>query len=64
MNYNKRCYRQIIEYALGQGYEFVDFLSVDLDRQQKQIILRHDIDYSPSIALEMAEIDAKFTTRK
>jgi hypothetical protein len=60
MNYDKPSYRQILEYALGQGYEFVDFLSLDLKRQQKQIILRHDIDYSPTMALEMAEIDTSY----
>lgn len=48
MKYSKQSYKQILEYALDQGCEFVDFLSVDLGRQQKQVILRHDIDYSPA----------------
>lgn len=58
MKYDKQSYRQILECAVNQGYEFVDFLSVDLGGKQKQVILRHDIDYSPTMACEMAEIDA------
>jgi len=29
MKYDKQSYRQILERAANQGYEFVDFLSVD-----------------------------------
>lgn len=60
MNYDKQSYRLILESAIGQDFEFVDFLTMDVGRSKKrQIILRHDIDGSPDIALEMAEIDAK-----
>ncbi len=61
MNYNKQSYRLILQQAINQGFEFVDFFTVNLDEdKRKQIILRHDIDYSISLAYEMAEIDAEY----
>ena len=60
MKYDKQSYRQIIECAINQGYEFVDFLTLSLEKPIRQIILRHDIDFSPALALEMAEIDATY----
>ena len=59
MKYDRKSYRTILEYAIDQGYRFVDYANVDLAHEAgKQIILRHDIDFSPEMALEMAEIDA------
>lgn len=63
MKYDKQSYKQILEYAINQGYEFVDFLSLGLEGQQKQVILRHDIDYSPAVVLEMAKIDASYNIK-
>lgn len=63
MKYDKQTYKQILEYIINQGYEFVDFLSVDLEGQQKQVILCHDIDYSLTMALEMAKIDASYNVK-
>lgn len=61
MNYNKQSYRLILQTTIDQGFEFVDFLTVNLDEdKRRQIILRHDIDFSPAMALEMAEIDATY----
>lgn len=60
MDYSKENYKIILESAISSGYEFVDFLSVNLASKKKQIILRHDIDFSAAIALEMAEIDASY----
>jgi len=59
MNYNKQNYKLILQTAINQGFEFVDFNTVNLEENNgKQIILRHDVDYSLELAHEMAEIDA------
>jgi len=64
MNYDKQSYRLILQQAVNQGFEFVDFLTVNLEEdKRRQIILRHDIDYLPSIAYEMAEIDATYNIK-
>ena len=64
MNWNKQSYRQILELAIKQGYDFVDFLSVNLaGEDRREAILRHDIDTSPAVALEMAEIDASYNIK-
>lgn len=60
MDYNKKNYRIILESIIYHGYKSVDFLTLDVEKPEKQIILRHDIDYSLSLALEMAEIDAEY----
>lgn len=60
MRYNKQSYRQILEKVIARGYKFVNYLDVDLGDSEKQIILRHDIDYSIDMALEMARIDASY----
>jgi hypothetical protein len=61
MNYNKQSYRLILQKAKECSFEFVDFFTVDINStKRRQIILRHDIDYSLSMALEIAEIDASY----
>lgn len=63
MKYDRQSYEQILESAIDHRYEFVDYLSVDLRGATKQIILRHDIDFSPTMALEMAKIDASYNVK-
>lgn len=60
MSYNKQGYRTILETAMEHDYAFVDFLTLNLDNPMKQIILRHDIDYSLPLALEIAKIDSGY----
>lgn len=61
MKYDKKSYRKILEHAIERGYRFVDYASVEFAHGGgKQIVLRHDIDHSPEMALEMAEIDASY----
>lgn len=60
MNYDKRSYIAILESGIHAGYEFVSFLDVDIASKARIAILRHDIDFSPALALEMAEIDASY----
>ena len=57
MMYSKRNYKILLQCAIAEGYRFVDYEYFTL-QADRQAILRHDIDMSPSIALEMAEIDA------
>jgi len=63
MKYNKQNYRQILEKVIARGYKFANYLDIDLESSKKQIILRHDIDYSVGMALEMARIDASYSVR-
>ena len=64
MKWNKQSYKQILQLAIKQGYESVDFLNVNFAGEGKrQVILRHDIDTSPAVALEMAEIDASYSIK-
>ncbi|MGI8837257.1 MAG: hypothetical protein ACR2H4_11555 [Pyrinomonadaceae bacterium] len=57
MNYSLASYRSIIKQALASGYTFRSF--VDEERElSRRIYLRHDIDYSPSMALELARVNA------
>ena len=64
MNFNRQSYRLILQTAMEQNFEFVDFLTVKLDgERRRQIILRHDIDFSPVLALEMARIDASYNVK-
>ncbi|HUW96836.1 MAG TPA: hypothetical protein VMW58_13715 [Anaerolineae bacterium] len=45
------------------GYRFVTLDDFDLYDPQKQAILRHDVDYSPQKALELARIDRSLRVR-
>lgn len=61
MQYNSDSYLKIITTALDKGYKFCTF--AELPNKPKQIFLRHDIDYSVSLALEMARLDASCNIR-
>ncbi|RLG56496.1 MAG: hypothetical protein DRN88_04225 [Candidatus Hydrothermarchaeota archaeon] len=63
MRYGDKSYKRILEHAITCGYKFTDYLNVDFESDEKQIILRHDIDYSPELALEMAKIDALYNIK-
>ena len=52
-------YSRMLELALTQGFEF-DFYKDDYDWSKKIILWRHDVEFSPYTALEMAKIEAKF----
>jgi len=54
--YSKESYRSLLKLALEQGYKFIGFLD-ERDTCNRCIYLRHDIDYSLSMALELAEIN-------
>jgi hypothetical protein len=51
-------YRAIIQTALASGYRFVPFGS-EYSGSDSVIYLRHDVDYSLSMALELARINAE-----
>lgn len=59
MNFTQDAYRKILICAKAEGYKFVNYLSFNSDSKDKQLILRHDVDFSPSIAFEMAIIDSE-----
>ena len=51
-------YPMMVELALTRGFKF-DFYKDDYDWSKKIILWRHDVEFSPYIALEMAKIEAK-----
>ena len=51
-------YSRMVELALARGFEF-DFYKDDYDWSKKIILWRHDVEFSPYIALEMAKIEAR-----
>ncbi|MCK4394327.1 hypothetical protein KAX17_15610 [Candidatus Bipolaricaulota bacterium] len=55
--YSKEGYRSLLKLALEEGYKFIGFLD-KCDNYSHCIYLRHDIDYSLNMALELAEINA------
>jgi hypothetical protein len=50
-------YRYLVDLAMKNGFEFVLFHEVR-DDMHKQILWRHDVEFSPHTALRMAEIEA------
>jgi hypothetical protein len=57
MNYSLRSYRSIIEQALAAGYTFAPF-TLEETAVNGRIYLRHDVDYSLEMALELARVNA------
>ena len=49
-------YQKIIKVAKSQNFVFVKFDSL-FSENEKTIIWRHDVEFSPDIALEMANIE-------
>jgi len=49
-------YREVIQVAKLKGYQFSFFQHADVN-EEKQILWRHDVEFSPFIALKMAEIE-------
>lgn len=54
-DFSFRHYKEILEMLKKQGYEFCFFNSPS--SRTKRVYLRHDIDYSPERALEIAKIE-------
>ncbi len=55
--YSLQGYRSILEAALRSGYRFVPF-SARAPHEPRSIYLRHDVDYSPEMALQLARVNA------
>ena len=49
-------YRKQLELALENGFQFILFTD-DFQKDRKEILWRHDVEYSPDAALKMAEIE-------
>jgi hypothetical protein len=62
MNYfNQENYIKIIKKFIKLKYDFVNFSN--FIKKKNQIILRHDIDFSPTAALKIAKIDHKLKVK-
>lgn len=53
---NKTAYKKLLKGYLKEGYKFIHFNELNLE-EEKQIILRHDVDFDVDLALEMANIE-------
>ncbi|MBM2820458.1 MAG: hypothetical protein HW405_218 [Candidatus Berkelbacteria bacterium] len=56
-DFSYKHYREILKKALNKGFIISNFKNSNSKRGQKQIILRHDIDYIPYRALKIAQIE-------
>lgn len=54
--YSKDAYRSLLQLALSEGYQFINFFD-ERPEEAKCIYLRHDVDWSLKMAVEMAEIN-------
>tara|TARA_R110000868_G_scaffold138329_1_gene352328 strand:- start:47534 stop:48295 length:762 start_codon:yes stop_codon:yes gene_type:complete len=54
-NFNIETYRALLESLCNKGYEFKKF--DDFNPEKRHILLRHDIDYSLEMALNLAEVE-------
>ncbi|MDQ7062682.1 MAG: hypothetical protein Q9P90_00380 [candidate division KSB1 bacterium] len=50
-------YEKLLRLGLRQGYVFKPFAESTIPKHEKVIFLRHDIDYSPEIAVEFAQVN-------
>jgi hypothetical protein len=60
--YSKDSYRALLARALEQGYAFAGFVD-DTQTGGRRIYLRHDVDYSLRMAVELAEINQSLGVR-
>jgi hypothetical protein len=55
--YSKESYRQLLLTIIQSGYRVVDFADMDPTSDERQVVLRHDVDFIPRLALEAAQIN-------
>ncbi len=60
--YSKESYRYLLALALKEGYDFMSF-SEDRNAYDRCIYLRHDVDVSIEMAVELAQINASLGIR-
>jgi hypothetical protein len=60
--YSKESYRSLLLLALHHGYKLIDFLD-ERGKYERCIYLRHDVDMSLDIAVELAKINASLGVR-
>jgi hypothetical protein len=60
--YSLDSYQSLLTLALEQGYHFASFID-DGQTSEKRVYLRHDIDWSPALAVKMAEVNHKLGIR-
>ena len=56
--YSLASYRGLLELALAEGWTFRGFTD-DIDVADRPLLLRHDVDFSVDLALEMATVNAE-----
>jgi hypothetical protein len=56
LEYSIENYRSLLQLALSEGYVFKSFLD-PIEGEERVIYLRHDIDFSPRMAAELASVN-------
>lgn len=62
-SFSKDAYRNLLQLAKKEGYKFLGFQDLRGVGEGRYIYLRHDVDYSLSMALELAQINASIGVR-
>ena len=57
--YSPEAYEDLLQTIVESGYRVVDFAGLDPESDERQVVLRHDVDLIPRLALEAAAIDAR-----
>ena len=52
-------YDALVKLALDRGFHFLTYSDELLDPGRKEILWRHDVEFSPEVALKMAQIENK-----
>jgi hypothetical protein len=61
--YNKNNYRELLTTAIKHGYKFKNYFTFNDHTEDREIILRHDVDMSPFMALEIARIEKELSVK-
>lgn len=61
--YSRENYNRLLQTIVESGYRIVDFADLDPDSAERQVVLRHDVDFIPRLALEAAEIDSRYRVK-
>jgi hypothetical protein len=58
IKFNSKSYENLLKKIINAGYRFRRFRNA-LNIKEKSLLLRHDIDVSPKLALQMAKLEYK-----
>ena len=56
-DFSYRHYTETLREAIGMGYQIIPFSKLEQNLDKSFILLRHDVDFSPSAAVKMARLE-------